>query len=61
MTERIDASLLVLDLTTAQTAQLCVMLRRAASASPHQSERDLAALVETQLVEALAEDTEGDA
>lgn len=60
---RVDRSLLVLDLTPGETVQLCVMLRRAAATSPHPSERDLAARVETQLIEALAEgcDADGDA
>ena len=59
--EIVDRSLLVLDLTPGEVVQLCVILRRAGASTPHAFERDLAVRVETQLVEALAEDTDGDA
>lgn len=61
MTEHIDRSLLVLDLTTAEVMQLCVMLRSVAATTRYPSERALAAKTEAQLLEAMAEDAEGEA
>lgn len=56
--EHLDRSLLVLDLTPGEVVQLCVMLRAVAATTRYPSERALATKAETQLLDALAEDTE---